>query len=210
VEKEQKTGVWVVTKRNLPVVAGLLKRGKGHILIAEPGPNSGPGKVSDVLMDWFDHPQISAWLSGEPRVSTKRGSVKRHGEDWQTGWQDDRQYILRPMPKPSGESLVNFARSFFERKTLPNGYEFKIGFLGTVSRGLPLQRGTVVFVPKGSTALPALTFVFKKYLALIGRSELLPDDAAGRLAKYVSDDLRTGAVFRENVQAGMDADSLCG
>jgi hypothetical protein len=200
----------VITQENLKEIAKNLADKEGHILIVEPGPESWDNNIIDAQLSFFNHPFLNKdWLS------VKRGHKKIHGEDWQTNWEGDRDYILRPRRKSTGDPLHDPCCDLFEGLAI-GSYEFKIGFQGVVGRSVFGENGISLYVPK-STPLKfafcyGLSHIVKKINAhnkaeknerfFIGETDI------GRMAEYAAEDLINGRVFRKNVDAGMEADRI--
>jgi hypothetical protein len=205
---------YIVTGINKTMIAERLARGEGSILIGKPGSHSFRNSVVDAFIDLFDHPTINA----RGYLDNERGSKKVGGEDWQTGWENDRAYNLRRIPKPTGDPATDVARTFFEGLDVGGHYEFKIGFQPVGEQTFLAPGETTLFVPRGRSRRPALVHLLT---AFTGRINACPraektsdfrftDSHVQEIVRYAMADLRTGKVFKRNVQAGMDADTMLG
>ena len=147
--------------------------------------------------------------------------------DVPTDLKRNREYSLRPNPQYKVGSTDEMLSSLFERIQVGK-YIFQIGASFTGSMGLYCEtkptdaihypRGKTFFLPGRMsiepTLLELLTFsveeiermlnsgVRKRYSTGIGEEE------KRRMVEYALEDLRTGAVVKKNLKAGVEADML--
>ncbi|OGZ23471.1 MAG: hypothetical protein A3A08_00960 [Candidatus Nealsonbacteria bacterium RIFCSPLOWO2_01_FULL_41_9] len=201
----------VVTVNNIEEISGMLAEKKGKILIAEPGPASWAKETVDVSMSLFDHPLIDLKGYSVPFLNTERGREERNGVYWQTGWENDRYYLLRPKPKKSADSLFDICRSLEDRLIL-GGYEFSIGFQSSSGASLFPNNGEVLYFSNNNdlraVMLHGLNRVINQMDSVKTKRSLLK--AAGQIADYAVEDFKTNKIFKHNVSAGMEADSILG
>ncbi|MEK7514266.1 MAG: hypothetical protein AAB587_00365 [Patescibacteria group bacterium] len=195
----------VVTKESLNAVRRDMFWKKGRILIAERGYNQ-----ADAHLYLYDRPVI-----GKDSISTYRGEKTINGVSWQTNWENDRWYTLRPVPELSADSLTNSCRELFEGLAVGR-YEFSIGFHSTVYRGLFADKGVTLYIPKKNSLRLAFQCGLKHVINLISKdykkkdriTALLGEISVENIVDYMLNDLSNSNVFNKNVAAGMEADML--
>jgi hypothetical protein len=200
-----------IKPQNITGLRSKLRQHGGHFLISEPGPQSFRDRVIDASLGIYDKPI----LDSNEFFHVKRGSEKRGKEDWQTGWENDRSYLLRETPKPTGDGILDTCRSLFDA-LIVGEYSFKIGFQEAAGRNLFRKNSRLFYVPEGASYEPA----FRKAVSyIIGRinatnirdgveSKNLNRDHIDRIVEYAMEDLRTSNVFKQNVSAGLQADNI--
>jgi hypothetical protein len=210
----------IVTKGNLKDIAQRLQARQGRILIAGGSISSGHDWFDQASLSFYDRPYIS--MVGIPSnpvsISTRRGSNTFSGEHWQTGWQNDRHYLLRRKLAPTGDHAWDTARTFFEGLEVGE-FEFKIGFESVVSRTFPWE-DIVLFIPNGKPPKKAFVRAFEFVTEKLDRHFARTEKGTYRfrferehieaMVTYVVDDLVTGKVFKHNVDAGAEADMMTG
>lgn len=202
----KRAGFVILNEENLKDAAEELAHGRGRILVAEKLQYRCVKEVRDVTLILFAKPLIDPdklWLH------TNRGSVKINGVDWQTGWENDRQYIFRPIPEPSEDPLVNDCSNLSDR-LVTGPYEFSIGFQPYIGMNILFQNSVFLFIPNNRDLRPAFMHGLTHFLKQMKGDRQLLTEAAERAADYAMDDLKTGKVFRKNVAAGMEADAILG
>jgi hypothetical protein len=202
-----------VNRRNRGEIASRLERGQGCILIGSPGYDSNDIEIVDACLQLFDHPVIKGRF-----LDSQRGSIGEGENARQTGWEKDREYLLRRVREPSQDPAVNVGRSFFEAKSVGKLFEFRIGFQEVAERSILDEDDVTIFVPRNKSRRPAFLhlltlFVDKinRHLVATGESDsVIDEDAIAEIVEYILRDLETGEVFRRNVQAGQKADAITG
>jgi hypothetical protein len=199
-----------------------LARRHGRLVVVEPGHMSGAIReggykgpiirwdISDVEISLYDN----ARLGKEGWISTQRGSRKVGREEWQTGWEKDRLYLLRKTEKPTGDYLWDLARSGFQRLSV-NGYDLKIspGVQLPVGRSPPNWPGFMLFVPRGKSVRYAFVSGLNEMIRFLNSNKYGPKqpftkaDVRG-IADYMMQDLKDSRVSEANKVAGVMADAI--
>jgi hypothetical protein len=210
----------IVKKNNRVKIGKKLRRLEGVILIAEPGSQSYQENVRDIEISLFDRPKFH-----RGSLSVYRGSEKINGEDWQTGYENDRAYRLSPIPPSSNDPTWQLARELFDRMGVNRHYSFKIDFQSVVGRGIEAKEpGLTIYVPRDpeKANLRAAFHHSLKYLveklnrSIVKasqkdvKSSIVSDADIDRIVGYVMEDLRTGSVLKKNIAAGREADMVTG
>lgn len=196
----------IINQENLNSISAELACGKGRVLIANPGYQSYQDNVVDARFDLYDHPLIE-----ENTLFTRHGHRKINNENWQTGWQKDREYILRLRQTKSENPTVNFCRLLHNSLTV-GSYEFNIGFQSKVSMW-PFPQGIVcIYIPKEKKINSAFAHALKSVISQMkeGKELLLQESVINEIVNYVKEDLVTSKTFRNNVSAGLQADMITG
>jgi hypothetical protein len=228
-KKEQPEFI-ILTPDNIEEIARELESGNGVILMADPEYYGSPSDLMSgrFRMHLFDRPIIDAkndW------IKVHRGSKKVRGEDWQTGWEQDREYSLRKkdrlIEKNGGdksadrEELWNIASDLFEELSIGD-FEFSIGFQASVGSTLHCEKDSRVqtyYIPRSASRDAAFTHALTWMLDLWNAQKppegwpvqfTFTKEHVEAMVRYALEDLKTGKVFAHNVQAGMDADVLMG
>jgi len=197
--------VFVVTRENTKEVAEMLRNSGGTILITEAGPlSSFPGAILDVHLSLFGHASIRGpWLNAKRVVEAEK----------QTGWENDRDYLLRPIPESSGDAEWDTERESFEKMTLGGCFHFQIGFQMVCIRSLEYDRGLILYVPPGRSMKKAFSFALKGFTREVnlwlereGKAFRFDDGHITEIVNYAVRDLENGEVLKRNVRAGVDAD----
>lgn len=213
-----------VTPENAIEIQERLQKQEGKVVIAEYGYQSFPlrsegwkGKiigmnVRDVRLDLYDSPLIN--ISGEEhRLFTERGEELRGGVPWQTGWEKDRQYLLKEIPEPTGDDVWDGCRELFKSLRFGN-YKFEIGLQATTGRGLfsGYGVGLTMFVPKTKSLAPAFREGLMRMVAKLNACAGAGIEKRNieEMIQYMTHDLETGEVLAHNVEAGLDADFALG
>jgi hypothetical protein len=202
---------YTVSRQNMAMIARRLARGDGCILIGRRGYDSTAHAIVDARFDLFEHPVIKGRF-----LDSQRGSIGEGDHARQTGWEKDREYLLRRLRKPSRDPATSVARSLFETKPVGKLFEFKIGFQEVAERSFLDDGDVTIFVPRNKSRRPALLRLLKMFVYRInyrlittGESDsVISKDAVSMIVEYIIRDLETGEVFRRNVQAGQDSDAL--
>jgi hypothetical protein len=175
----EQTEFIILTDDNVEEIATELEAGNGIILIADPKywgshPDQMDGRFE---MHLFDRPTIDA---KKERIIAPRGTKKVGDQDWQTGWENDRQYCLCERSRPTQkreddglhkqlarlygqpdnlDELYATASSFFER--LPVGdFEFDIYMQNSASHHLgrnKYSRWQAYYIPRLVSPAAGLT-----------------------------------------------------
>lgn len=209
-------GFAVVTAENIVVVKSHLADGDGRILVAQKGPGSHGPYIVSVSVDLFDHPTFSPCNIGTAKYAVNAHLKTGSPDDWRPVLKNGRNYLLRRVPEPSPDDLVNRARTCFDRLMVGSGWEFKIGPQCVASASIHLDTQLVLFVPYSRDASPALRFCLEHFSGRINESmvELKMPDAAllpehhDQILAYATNDLLNGEVLLANIGAGIEADAL--
>ena len=207
----EKGGFARLDGQNYKAIKRALRSDEGRILIGRPGYRSFREMVFDATILLYDHPRIEKDSRGFA-LSTNRGSKIVEGQSWQTGWENDREYILRQLT-PAPDAATAIGRSMFESLPCGENWEFRISFPDAVYFGLDLENSAILYIPRTSDIEPALRFALCYMVERINTSAKENAIAPARVEEmivYAVNDLRTGEVFGRNVQAGLDADALLG
>ena len=196
----------IVTPANKALIAAKLKRKEGSLLIAEPGFRSFEGQVLDICLHLYHQPMLEA--PDFTRMFVKRGSKQVNGEDWQTKWKNDREYWLRPVEKPTGDSQYDLALSFFTGLEIGRNYWFRINFQSAVGRGIFDKGSTTLYIPRKSGISEPFCFAFKTIAAQLRTT--ITEEQLAEIVAYVMKDLKTGQQLKANVDAGQAADVMFG
>jgi hypothetical protein len=201
-----------VTSLNIGEIGKELKKKNGKLLISEAGYQSFPNTyIIDAHMGLWNSPV----LDSEKSFHVQRGSVRNNNENWQTDWERDRDYLLKPIPSPTGEPRWDSCRELFNSLVI-GSYEFEIGFQSVVGRGIFADNGITLYIPKSAS----IEFAFRKGLSHIVRKinltinrEKLQQKAFSRkdeekIIQYALADYTGGKIFQGNVRAGLEADAL--
>jgi hypothetical protein len=137
---------------------------------------------------------------------TKRGTKILGNEVWQTNWEDDRDWMLRPI-----------ANSDFVRKSLVVGsYEFVIGFQSICGRTLFYNEKAIAYIPNSCPIQPALQYG----LELMANALNITNKQSGskksfigmveikKIIDYAVEDLKTGKIFGENIEIAREMDLI--
>lgn len=198
----------IITKENTEIIAKKLTNKEGHILIAEPGHESSRDNVVDAHLSFYEQPFIK---NGYLHVN--RGSEKIGGGSRQTKWENDKDYLLRPIPLPSGDPFYNCCREFFEHLII-EPYKFSINFQGCVGRGLFAENGITFFIPKNMSLKPAfrhgLLFITDQININSERRNsthlFITEAVIEKIISYAMEDFIKNEIFFKNVSAGVKAD----
>lgn len=201
-----------VTPQNVRKIREELKRPNGRLLISEPGYQSfKPSYIIDAHIGLWDSPVFDS----ETSFHVQRGSMKRNGEDWQTNWEKDRDYSLRPHPESTGDKVWDSCRELFDKLVL-GFYEFKIGFQDTVGRGIFADNGITLYIPRNASLGPAfrkgLSHMVRQINQTIEQKKLpqkpFTEEDVERIAQYIIKDYINRQVFEHNIRAGLEADAV--
>jgi hypothetical protein len=193
-------GFTIVTLENIGEIAAKLAKEEGKILVAEPGPESWEEETLDVEMFLFAHPLIDLAGPFSPLLYSDRGSVK----NCQTGWQQDREYILRP--KRKGPSYFFPAQKELDLKD----HEFLIGFLALCATSFLREKGQVLYFGDDQAFKKVFVYGLKSVVSQIKEDSVKKAllEASEHIADYAIEDLKIGKVFNRNVAAGIQADAV--
>jgi len=201
-----------VTSQNTREIMEELKRKRGRLLISEPGYQSFPqGHIIDAHIGLWDSPIIDSRTS----FHVQRGSVKKNGEDWQTNWERDRNYLLRPVLNPTGDQTWDFCRELFD-KLIIDSYEFEIGFQSVVGREIFADNGITLYIPKSASIESAfkkgISYIVRQINKTIEKEKLQQRTFSKmdeeRITQYAMKDYVSGKIFQHNVRAGLEVDAL--
>lgn len=176
-----------ITKENLSDVVSLLNERKGYVL-AEGNCSGG------IIRSLYSNPK----LEGQFLLAQKS--------------EENRNYMLREIPRPTSNASWDCAREFFERLNIGK-YELKIG--PEYSSGFaPAYAKNTLFVPSredlGEIISNLLVSDLDNQLSLWKQSSGITKEQIKQLRDYISEDLNTGRVLNHNRKAGMDADAMVG
>jgi len=192
-----------ITRKNLGEIAEKLKEKAGRVIFS--GPDIfGFGEKAELSL--YDHPLIEEdnWFY------TSRGSKKNKGRKLATRWENDRSYSLRPIPEPTGDAAWNICRDLAEKLVLGK-YQFEIGFQSTVGGTLFAENKLALFIPRENSLEPAFYHALSHAAKLINnKKKTISEEHVKLMLDYVMQDLNDKKVFRKNVSAGMEADSVLG
>jgi hypothetical protein len=126
-----------VTSRNITQIQKLLAEGKGGILTVDPNWINHPSQ--GCVMYLYAQAQINGSDAKGWTITTKRGTKKVEGENYQTGWENDREYFFR--------------RRAQDEETFPNmiigNVAFFLGMHSTVSKGFGYNNlYLAIYIPK--------------------------------------------------------------
>lgn len=198
----------VVTKENFKETAHKLKGVGGIIIICR-----GDGWTGNLCMELFARATI---CPNSMTVNSNHGSKVINGEKWQTGWENDRSYSLRQKPKPSGDSILDSARDFFQCLKIGDNLQFFISPQCISSMGCDPEQSLVVYIPKGVSPKNGLSYILEQMTGLFNETKAekvgfrLTPEHTEQMLSYILKDLDTGEVLKHNAQAGRDADAVVG
>jgi len=182
----------IVTKKNFGKISRIPKKDKGYILIAQPGPNSFGQSVVDARIDLFYKPTLN-----DDFLSI----------NWDKGRDMHRQYFLKPTPRPTGNKDWDTARDFFEKLKVGK-YEFSISPQTTVGMGVRYKNGIILYVSPNTSLetafIKALGFIMSQIDYQFEATDLWV------IINYITADLITQSVLKNNMRAGQAADMATG
>jgi hypothetical protein len=188
----------IVRTRNLAEIARELKAKRGYIIMAGPGYQSLDDMVVDGVIHLYHQATLNIDTPGHETLSCERRFEIRDGQEWQTGWERDREYIIRQKRK---DELFAFL-------PLSKGYTFQIRMQSTVGQGF-YYKGShrAVFVPhKDGDMRKALLFAIVHVSNIIKEKPISENDVI-QMLKYAKKDLVDGNILQKNAAVGMALDA---
>lgn len=201
-----------VTFENAEEVEKQLEKVGGYVLILSNSSSSQTTLATSISL--YSHARIRIKREGR-----KQMSIGRVGDEWR----NDRSYLLRQIPEPTGDASWDMARSLFEKMNISNQFEFKIGPESCLCRIFYLD-SPVQYYPKMILYIPRMECMKSAFEAIIQRTisdiqfglkELrnpfeFEKDSRKKIIDYIMQDLEDSKVFTRNVSAGQEADTLTG
>jgi hypothetical protein len=186
----------------------------GKLLISEPRFRNTPNHIIDAFIGLWNCPIFDSNKNYPFSFHVKRGRKMIGNEEWQTNWEKDRDYLLRPIPDPTGNKSWDACRELSDKLILGK-YEFKISFQGAVGRAGKFSENIQrLYIPPKISIEPAfrkgLSAIVKKINQTIQTKNLdlniIDDEAIEKIIQYVVKDYENGEIFMHNVQASVEAD----
>ena len=205
-KQKNQSGSIILSDENVTEIARELRKKGGTILIAEPEHFSDHYLTGKFILRLFKSPTI---VSGK-HLNSSRGIRKVNGHEVQTGWENDRKYILRDTP----------VTNFFEGIPVGDKYRFSIHFQECSSVSISRNKhskwqGYYIppKTPRRATLDHALTWMinlWNSHKPPTGwpKPFQFTKENVESMVDYALKDLKDGVIFKGNVRAGMDADLL--
>ena len=182
----------IITKKNSDKISKTSKKAMKYVLIAQPGPDSFGKSVTDVRIDLFYKPKLTSGFLSIDRDKNRN----KH-----------RQYFLKPTPRPTGNKDWDTARDFFEKLKVGK-YEFSISPQTTVGMGVRYKNGIILYVSPNTSLetafIKALGFIMSQIDYQFEATDLWV------IINYITADLITQSVLKNNMRAGQAADMATG
>jgi hypothetical protein len=198
----------VVTRRNVKKIAEEMKVERGLILIADAKYYTIPAHLMD---DEFKMTLCARFhIEEEGRLICYSSEADKF-----TIGTEEREYRLSKKRQPTSDRLWDSLAEWFQRLQLDNNYELNISALHLLSRGLLYKHSVVLYIPRpmSDNAAKAFTYALKwmldKWNVQKGKV-VFTDVHIEKMVTYIMEDLKSGAVMKHNLQAGMDADVAVG
>ncbi len=192
-------GFLIVTPSNLPDIRQELEQQKGKLLLYRPRAYTMPAEK----------------LNGDADFNLFENAKIRNGFIWASpcNHPKSREYTLRKR-LDSDDALWEAAYNLFEILKLNNNYVFEIHGQFIVGFGLSEEKGAMLYIPKKEGSEEnALRFTIGKFITEInaqnGDSGLCDSDLE-LMVNYAVDDLKTGKIWKHNIEAGQAADAMLG
>lgn len=184
-----------VTAKNIAQIQKLLKQGEGGILTIDLYRDECPS--SGCYMYLYTKAKIDRIKGKRPvqwAITTERGTKKVEGADYQTGWENDRCYTLRPRKK--GEE------TFPDKILAKEKIAFFLGMHSTVYQSFGYTGlNLAVYIPdvggnREHAVREGLVHIIDKVLGV--RADIA-DTEFDDLWEYIRKDLEDGEVMRRSL-----------